>query len=519
MCDGQRAGRTTIKYSNPILPGFYPDPSICRADEDYYLVTSTFEYFPGVPVFHSRDLVHWRQVGHCLTRHSQLKLDNVVSSGGIYAPTIRFNKGRFYMVTTNVTHHGNFYVWTEDPTGEWSEPLPVDQGGIDPSLLFDEDGTVYFTSTGDRGIQQCEIDIETGARRTESRDLWSGTGGAYPEGPHLYKSNGLYYLMIAEGGTEYGHMETIARSPSPWGPFEVCPRNPILTHRSGCDLTQALPYTHDPIQATGHADLIQAHDGSWWMVCLAIRPVVHKHHLGRETHLAPVTWDDEGWPIVGNNGRVQLEMQAECLPAHPWPSENERDDFDAPELALCWNFLRNPNPDDWSLTERPGSLRLLDSTFTLDEAASPAFIGRRQQHFDCRVSALLDFEPERDGEEAGLIVIMNERHHYDVAVVRDEGKRSVIVRRRIGTLSGVVAQTELPDGNVVLTIAADRDKYVFSWSQDGAAATSLAEGDTVYLSKETAGGFTGVYMGMYATGHGKRSTTPAYFDWFDYTPM
>ncbi|MGE5551282.1 MAG: glycoside hydrolase family 43 protein [Bacteroidota bacterium] len=499
-----------MKYQNPVIPGFYPDPSVCRAGGDYYLVTSSFEYFPGVPVFHSRDLVHWRQIGHCLTRRGQLDLEGVPSSCGIYAPTIRYHAGRFYMTTTNVTRGGNFYVWTEDPGGEWSEPIWVDQGGIDPSLFFDDDGRVYFTSNGggdERGIYQCEIEIATGRRLTESRYIWSGTGGAYPEAPHLYKINGLYYLMIAEGGTEYGHMETIARSAGPYGPFEPCPYNPILSHRS----------LDSPIQATGHADLLQAHDGSWWLYFLGIRPVSYPpcHHLGRETFLSPVSWH-EGWPLVGENGHTSLEVEAALPPSVLWPSPPVRDDFDAPILDMSWNFLRNPHAEDWSLTDRPGWLRLTGSAVTLDEAASPAFIGRRQQHFDCRAGALLDFEPRLDGEEAGLTVLMNERHHYEIAVTRLDGEKSIIVRRRIGSLAMVVAKAAVADGPVVLGIDADPSRYRFIFHQGEGEPKTLAEGETRYLSKEVAGGFTGVYFGLYATGNGKRSTAPAYFDWFAY---
>ncbi|WP_171026096.1 MULTISPECIES: glycoside hydrolase family 43 protein, partial [unclassified Clostridium] len=217
-------------FRNPIIPGYNPDPSVCRVGEDYYLVTSSFEDFPGVPVYHSRDMVNWEQIGYCLTRRSQLELKNCPPSRGIFAPVIRYHQGRFYMITTNVSHGGNFYVWTEDPAGEWSEPIFLAQGGIDPSLFFDDDGKVYLTSNqptgGDWTIAQSEIDIATGQLLTKPRTVWTGTGGRHPEGPHLYKINGKYYLMIAEGGTELGHMETIARSDSPYGPFESCPHNP-----------------------------------------------------------------------------------------------------------------------------------------------------------------------------------------------------------------------------------------------------------------------------------------------------
>ena len=323
------------QYSNPVIAGFYPDPSVCRVSDDFYLATSSFEYFPGVSIFHSRDLVHWRQVGHALTRNSQVKI--VGSSAGIYAPTLRHHSGRFYMTTTSIGGGGNFYVWTDDPAGEWSEPNWVDQGGIDPSLLFDN-GAVYFTSEGGDGIQQCEIDIETGRRLSESRVIWPGTGGRNPEAPHLYKIYGLYYLMIAEGGTEYGHMETIARSDSPWGPFEPCPHNPILTHRNR---------SGHPIQATGHADLVQVQDGSWWAVFLGTRPAPNVyppwHNRGRETFLAPVAWTEEGWPTIGNAGTVELIMDAPAIPSQPWSPEPERDDFSGNRLALAWNFRGNPS--------------------------------------------------------------------------------------------------------------------------------------------------------------------------------
>ena len=367
-----------MNYQNPVIPGFYPDPSVCRVGDDYYLVTSTFQYFPGVPVFHSRDLVHWRQIGHCLTRESQLPLEHASSRGGIYAPTIRYHDGVFYMITTNVSAGKHFYVSTSDPAGEWSEPIWIDQEGIDPSFLFDGDH-VYFSWTMRGAIHQAEIEIATGRLLTEPRLIWHGTGGRYPEAPHLYKIDGIYYLMIAEGGTEYGHMETIARSSSPWGPFEPCPHNPILTHRNR---------SGHPIQATGHADLVQAQDGSWWAVFLAFRqsvPYANYHHLGRETFLAPVTRDADGWFHVNHDGTVELEMEVEAiadgLPPQVWEPEPLRDDFDETVLPLYWNFLRAPNVANWSLTERPGWLRLKGTAFNLDSLDAVTFVGRRQQHF------------------------------------------------------------------------------------------------------------------------------------------
>ena len=496
-----------MSYCNPVLPGFYPDPSVCRVGEDYYLVTSTFEYFPGIPIFHSRDLVHWRQLGHCLTRASQLPLQQSRSSQGMYAPTLRYHDGRFYMVARNNTRQQMMFVHTADPAGDWSEPLWIGPWGGDPSFFFDDDGQVYLTVCGENAIHQTTIDLRTGEHGGAMRRIWKGLGGLSPEGPHLYKINGVYYLMIAEGGTEYGHTEIIARSDSPWGPFESCPRNPILTHRS----------TANPIQATGHADLVQDHSSQWWLVCLGIRPVGRCHHLGRETFLAPVTWDN-GWPMVEPNAQFALEMLTETLPRHAWEPEPIRDDFDLPELRFCWNFLRNPYPEDWSLTARPGWLRLKGSSLTLDDQDSTAFLGRRQQHFEFQAETLLDFKPVGQ-DEAGLAVRMNERHHAEIAVVRSGDKRRIITRVRLGAVVTANLGPVLPDGPVKLLILGDRELYHFAYSAGGAAVQEVGSVDCRFFASEVAGGHTGVYLGMYATGRGQCCTVPADFDYFDYRPV
>ncbi|SFF32471.1 alpha-N-arabinofuranosidase [Paenibacillus algorifonticola] len=502
-----------MAYQNPVLSGFYPDPSVCRVGEDYYLATSSFEYFPGVPLFHSRDLIHWKQIAHVLTRPSQLPLERANSSEGIFAPTLRHHDGIFYMATTNRSLNANFYVWTDDPAGEWSDPIVVDMDGYDPSLFFDDDGRVYFTACRphpEAEIIQCEIDIRTGARISEVRSIWQGTGGAYPEGPHIYRIGGKIYLIIAEGGTENGHMVTVARSDNPWGPYESCPYNPILTHRS----------RFSPIHATGHADLLQAHDGSWWAVFLGTRPVPYpfRTHLGRETFLAPVSWTEAGWPLIGDKGQVALEMHGRALPHVKWEEAGERDHFDQPELGLEWNFLRNPRKEDWSLAEHSGFLTLRGSEITLDDADSPAFIGRRQQHFHCSVQTALHFAPQQDREEAGLTVFMNERFHYEVAVTRDEGQKGIIFRRRIGTLWKVEAFVELISDEVVveLGVEADPHQYMFTYKLPDDEAQTIGIGECCLLAPEVAGDFTGVYFGLYATGNGRRSAAPALFDWFDY---
>jgi alpha-N-arabinofuranosidase len=510
--------QATALIRNPVLPGFYPDPSICRVGDDYYLVTSTFEYFPGVPIFHSRDLTHWRQLGHCLTRDSQLSLSTAKSSKGIFAPTLRYHDGTFYMITTNVEGGGHFYVTAKDATGPWSEPTWLDDNdGVDPSLFFDADGRVYFTRQGGGargGIYQQELDLSRGKLVGEPRMIWSGTGGTWPEGPHLYKLGALYYLMIAEGGTGYSHMETIARSSSPWGPFEPCPRNPVLSHsgRAG-----------HAIQATGHADLVQAKDGAWWLVCLGIRPTDGEHHhLGRETFLAPVVWDAAGWPVVNGNGSIELTAQGAGLPKPaPWPQPTARDDFEASTLGLELNFVRNPAPGAFSLSARPGFLRLLGTAASLDEVSQPSFVGRRQRHFRCRASALLEFQPLRSSEVAGLVVRADEANHYDLLVVADGARRRVELRARVSGNSRLVGQAPLEPGPVLLAIDAREAEYEFFFTTSGGKARSLGTQPTAPLSSEAAGGFTGVYFGMYASsgaGGGSAPAAPADFDWFEYRP-
>jgi len=515
------AARIT-SYRNPIVPGFHPDPSVVRVGEWFYMIHSTFEFFPGVPIHRSRDLVNWEPMGHVLTRASQLPLQNAGPSRGIFAPTLRYHDGTFYMVTTNLSAQGNFFVTAKDPAGPWSEPIWItEQGGIDPSLHFDEDGTVYLTSTGgppkgpsESGIWQSAIDVTTGKLLTDPRLIWKGTGGRYPEGPHLFKKGNRYYLLIAEGGTEYGHMVTIARSSSPWGPFEACPRNPILTHRN----TQM----DQPVQGTGHPDFVEDAEGNWWTVFLAFRPVGggYWHHLGRETFLAPVHWDESGWPVINDGRPIGLEMTVKGLPEHPFEGAPVRDDFEGP-LAVTWNHLRNPVADRYSTTKKAGWLTLEGTAVPLGEAASPTFVGRRQQHLKARMTTRMDFVPQREGDEAGLVLYRHPQHRYELGVRRTNGRREVFVRQTLGTrLSAVTASAEAPgEGPLVLQVDALPDEYTLSWGPSPDKLTRIDAAVTRYLSSEVVGGFVGTYVGLYATGNGRPSTATAAFDWFDYEPQ
>ncbi|WP_460945271.1 glycoside hydrolase family 43 protein [Okibacterium endophyticum] len=493
-------------FANPVLPGFHPDPSVCRAGEVFYLVTSSFEYAPGIPIFSSVDLVEWTCIGHVLTRQSQLNLHDARASGGIYAPTIRWHRGTFFVTATNVSAGGHFIVYAHDPHGPWSDPVWVDQNGIDPSLFFEGDA-VYFTSNVEpdvagphsaqaefrRGIQQCLIDPISGNRLSPTRFLWEGTGGKYPEAPHLYRRGDFYYLVIAEGGTEYGHFSSVARSRSPWGPFEPSPHNPLLAHSGSAN----------PIQAAGHADLVEVERDEWWLVCLGIRPrgSWYHHNLGRETFLAPVTWTRDGWPTV-RDAQVRI---AERRPRRP-----SRAHVPAPHHQ--WNSVRTPF-DPAVFSTRPGWMSLPGRPPNLDDP-HPSFLGRRQQHHNFSAAVKVDFDPRRVDDEAGLTVRMNESHHFEIAVVRRERTRRLTTRRRVGSLVQETVHGSIPDGDITLHVECADDSYTLGAATlDGPVSVT---GEAVLLSSEVAGGFTGVYIGLYCTSQTDDGSTIAHFSDFDY---
>ena len=424
----------------PLLPGFYSDPSICRVGHDYYLVTSSFEYFPGCPLFHSRDLVNWTQIGHVLTTLTQLPLNQAWISGGIYAPTLRHHDGRFFLITTNISadHRPadgrNFIVHATAPTGPWSDPRWIDgMAGIDPDLFWDADGTCYThwswkpagAPVTDIAIAQARLDPFTGKLLEAPRAIWAGTGGLGPEGPHLYHVDQWYYLLIAEGGTEYGHMETLARSRSANGPFEGCPHNPVLTHRSSASA----------IHAVGHADLVQTPDGEWFGVAHGIRPQgYHKFHvLGRETFLYPVIHDADDWFTLGDHGR--LPEQCTGPAGQPVISQTSTfaDDFSSATWPLDWNWLRNPISENY-VRPGDGTLTLCGAPDARHPSAQPSWLGIRQRAHSCRVEATLGLSLAWDQAEAGLLVWQNLEAHVLVGVRRRAGVTRLFTRRHINSL-------------------------------------------------------------------------------------
>ncbi len=492
-----------MKYKNPIISGYNPDPSICCVGEDYYLVNSSFEFFPGVPIYHSKNLVNWTLENYCLTSKEQVNLERCGASGGIFAPTLRYHDSVFFMSTTNVSSGGNFIVHTKDIKAGWSEPHWVDQGGIDPSLLFDDDGKVYFTSTGfdegGQGILLCEVDPYTGERLTESVLISHGTGRSYPEGPHLYKINGMYYLMLAEGGTEYGHMETMQRADNPYGPYEPCPYNPILSHAEDM---------RAQIHCTGHAELMQDHNGNWWMVCLGVRPTgifpnrLLLHHLGRETFLAPVTWTEDGWPIAGDHGLISLEMDGPLPGETPMPVNRDfRDDFSSETFSTHYNYLRNPVAENYVRDTQNKRLILKGTNVTLNDVDTPTWIGIRQKDFDTETRVKVSLLEKHQNIRAGITAFYNDSYHYEIYITNYERGGKVCLAKHVHDIFVVTESALIPKAeDITLKIKSDGETYYFYYSLDDKEDVLLGTGLAVGLSTEGTRRmtFTGTYIGMFA---------------------
>jgi len=490
------------QFANPVLPGSHPDPSVCRVGPDYYLVTSTFEYFPGLPVFHSRDLVHWRQLGHVLDRPSQLQLQGVRASGGLYAPTIRHHDGVFYVVCTLVDgprESGNFVVTATDPAGPWSEPVWLPEAaGFDPSLFFDDDGSAWWLATrgipgegpGLNEIYLRSFDTASLSLAGPEHVLWRGAlqDPVWLEAPHLYRVDDRYWLVCAEGGTDFEHSVVVASADSVTGPYRGSLLNPVLTHRH-------LGRAH-PIAATGHADLVCTQDGEWYAVLLAVRPYGgYYYNLGRETFLVPVSWEEAGPVFSPGTGRVE-ESYPLPLPAYPWPS--------APDDV--WMVLRTPSEDFWSV-DGPGHVRLSVRPESLADLVTPSLVVRRQQHQDFHFSGVLELAAGGPTEAAGLVLLQNNDYHVRLLLGADG---SVTLVRRAGGQDELLARTEVGPGAVRLGFEARGQDYQ-ALAGSAELAPLGAPFDGRFLSTPVAGGFTGVHIGLYATSDGAPSSSCAYF--------
>ena len=534
---------TPPQFTNPILSGFYPDPSICKAGDDYYLITSTFAYFPGLPIFHSKNLVHWEQIGHVLDRPEQLNLDGHGVSRGLFAPAIEYHEGVFYVVCTLIDNGGNFVVTATNPAGPWSNPVWLPEvSGIDPSLFFDGDKTyiVYNSDppnnqpeySGHRTIRMNEFDRAN--LKVISDNVILVNGGAdfsqqpeWIEGPHIYKKDGYYYLMAAEGGTAINHTEVILRSKEITGPYEPYENNPILTQK------HLDPHRKHPVTTTGHADLIQNGNGDWWAVFLACRPyhADNFYNTGRETFLAPVKWID-GWPVINpDHEEVQYYYpypypEAAHASQAPWSGNfSYRDNFDDEKLGLNWIQLRTPREEWFSLTEKPGFVAMNVRPETVSETVNPSFLGHRQQHLKGSAATLLEFTAASENEKAGMLIFMNEDRHYFIAKSIENGEpvvqffRSSESDKEQGGLEKI-ASKNLPNNTetIWLKIEARGDAYAFHYAVAEDQWETLAEGlDASYIRADVPRDFTGCIYALYATSSGEESTSKAYFDWFEYS--
>lgn len=508
-------------YRNPILAGFYPDPSVTRAGDDFYLVTSTFAYFPGLPVFHSRDLVHWTQIANAIDRPGQLDFKGLGLSRGVFAPDITEHDGVFYILNTCVDCGGNYLITARNPAGPWSDPLWLTSvDGIDTSFFFDTDGRVWLLNNGPpegaplyeghRAIWIQQFDL--GAKQPVGPRKVLVNGGVdlsrkpiWIEGPHIFRRGDWYYLSCAEGGTAEGHSQVILRSRSVLGPYEPYAGNPILTQR-GLPPDRPLPVT-----SAGHAELVRTASGEWWATFLATLPYGDDlYNTGRQTFLLPVRWVDD-WPVILPSGQpIPYVHRRPDLPSSGAPKQPTsgdfavRDEFDGPRLGLDWLTVRTPRGPWYDLASAKGALTLDARPEAIGGLGQPSYVGRRQQHGDATASTRVRFSPEHDGDRAGIVALQNENYFYFLGVAQDAGRTVVKVERRAGPkdpLHGVVlASGPVARGAPVeLRITARDGRYDFAYaSRPGQWVTLRAGDDGSILSTKIAGGFVGATLGMYA---------------------
>lgn len=536
----------THKITNPIIPGFYPDPSICRVGEDYYLACSSFELNPGVPVFHSRDLAHWEQISYAVTMENGLHVEKNSMVGGVMAPTIRYHEGTFYIINANFCDKGNYIVTAKDPAGPWSEPhWLTDVPGIDASIFFDHDGQCYVLGTGnvwdngagqmERGIWLAKYDIEHFKMAGEPVTIWNSAlrVGASPESPHLYHIGEYYYLMIAEGGTEHYHAVMVARSRELFGFYEGNPANPVMTHRH-------MGFTC-PIINVGHADLVELPDGSWYAVMLASRLISGEcKNLGRETFLCPVVWERE-WPLFSpETGKVEWEYDApECLPWTEYPEEPSFDDFDEESPAMYWNTWGTPYEKFYEIRDSVLSLRCIRQTLCddlepmgfgqeLKNDHVASFIARRQRQPYTKITCSMNFAPAGQ-ESAGLAVVQAMNHQYHLERALEDGVsvvRLILVTAEYDrppyfpgftstTNCTVVASAPWEKDGIILQIEMDQEEFTIRYGEDPEKLQILCIADGKRINPEKVGCMAGTMIGMFASGNGKDSDHCADFEWFE----
>ncbi len=539
---GQDVNNDQNSFLNPIIPGGYPDPSICKVDDTFYIVNSSFEYFPGLPIHKSTDLINWQLIGYGLHREEQCTKDvnliDVQSNGGIHAPTIRHHNETFYIITTNVYYHEdtkttdfvNFIITAKNPEGPWSDPHVLEGApGIDPDLFFDDDGKVWYIGThapetpnfpGEGEIWLQEIDIEDWKLVGERHFLWRGAcGGVWAEGPHMYKRNGWYYLMIAEGGTSYNHAMMIAVSDSIKGPYVPNERNPILS-------TRHLSYDNW-VHSTGHADLIELDDGRWYMVALGIRGDEERaSNMGRETHLIPVQWEKEPfewkaikyeWPVVApQTGKVERFNPALIKNTTQKRNSSFVDNFDSDQLNLAWNSRRVPTKNMYSLNADKGNLRLYNNPNVIKERQRASLMGFRQTESDFEYEAKMKFQPKSNNSEAGISLFQKDDNYFTFTLVKDKNGYSLQLKlAEPNAESELLKKIRLTNyGDLIsFKVRSENHSYSFYYSLNGEDFILFEETKANHILSK---GYTGAYLGVYVTGNGKSSKDYADFDWVSY---
>ncbi|RYY71766.1 MAG: glycoside hydrolase family 43 protein [Chitinophagaceae bacterium] len=522
---------------NPILMGFYPDPSIVQVEKDYYLVNSTFSYFPGIPVFHSRDLKNWKQVGNVINRTSQLDFMGERMTRGLFAPAISYYNGTYYVTCTDIDHEGNFVVTATNPAGPWSDPVRIPEvRGIDPSLFFDDNGKGYIVYNSDapdnkplysghRTIRTYEFDPVTLKVIGEEKQLVNGgvdisKKPVWIEGPHIMKRNNWYYLYAAEGGTSVNHSEVVFRSRFVMGPYIPYEKNPILTQR---DLPED---RKNPITSTGHAQFVDGPDGKSYAIFLAVRPYEGDYYnTGRETFIAPVEWKDD-WPVINpDNKEVQYSYQVNIKEAKLKGTLPQSGNFSyqltfKKQLDPSLLFMRKPDSTAFSLSKKTG-LTLQLKPETLADMSSLSFVGKRQQHLFNSIETKINFKAAAENEKAGLAVFQSESHFYFMGKSISNGKEVVQLFKSKPKQKEMELMTEIPlaknSSKLHLKINAEGSTYSFYYSPNGKNWTLLKDKvDAKFVSTKTAGGFVGCIYGMYATSSGKPSTNTASFQFLTY---
>ncbi len=528
---------------NPILPGFNPDPSILRVGEDYYIATSTFEWFPGVQIYHSRDLKHWRLLARPLVRKSQLDMRGDPDSCGIWAPCLTHDGRKFHLIYTDVKRYGrttvggasgaslrdfhNYLVTADAIDGEWSDPIHLNSSGFDPSMFHDEDGRKYLLNmlwdhrpgrNRFAGIVIQEYSHNEQRLVGARTNIFTGTEIGLTEAPHLYRRNGYYYLITAEGGTQWNHAVTMARSRDLLGPYELHPDKYILSSRTRPDA---------PLARAGHGDLVETPSGETWIAYLCGRPLRNRGRcvLGRETAIQPMRWGDDDWLYtLDGQGVPMLEAPGPDLPEQAWEPAPARSDFNAPELPIDFQWLRTPEPEAiFSLTARPGHLRLIGRE-SIGAHFVQALVARRQQAFCYSASCAMEFSPEHFQQAAGLVAYYNStKFHYLHVTHDDEIGRHIRVMSALPDSPVADAFTPpipIPEGRIELRVEVDEERLRFAWRVEGGEWQWLPQQfDASILSDEaTAPGlpnFTGAFVGM-ACQDMSGAALHADFDWFEY---